>query len=46
MNTTRRARIKAKTPAEFERWRRLAEKIKKNITHTTSNTTSTVNDEC
>ncbi len=41
MNSTRRAKIKARTPEEFERWRKLAEKTRKKTT--TYATTTEVN---
>ncbi len=39
MNSTTRARIKARTPKEFERWRRLAEEVRQKKAH--NNTTTT-----
>lgn len=38
MNTTRKAKIKARTPKEFERWRRLAEEVRQKRAHTTTTT--------
>jgi hypothetical protein len=42
MSTTRpRAKIKARTPEEFERWRRLAEKRLRQSNNDTTNVTPT-----
>jgi len=37
----RKARIKARTPEEFERWRRLAEEVRQKKAHNNNTTTTT-----
>lgn len=43
MNTTRKAKIKARTPKEFERWRRLAEEVRQKRAHNNTTTTEAKN---